>query len=388
MPRIERSILINAPVNEVFAYIADPTNSPSWIPGMVSVRDVAGVDVGKTFSWTYKMAGISFGGGSTIMECISNEKIVVVSQGGILSVWTYNFRAEGEGTRVDANVVYTIPIPVVGKVIQELILVKNEREANFALAKLKEILEASASMFSSPSRDTLIHVANACDSLGGYVTTHQERSGESDDEYVSRIVGGSEARFDLSIWKQFDTHVAPRLAAHPTVVDLGCGPGLLLRELGQRLPDAPLFGYDVTLAMIEHAQALDYGDLAPVLEVCDFGADRIPQGDLAVDLVVMTRTLHILDDPFAVLGEVRRILKPKGTFMLFDWVRIPLQSYLTRRPSDLQDTQARSRATRMFPFHARYTVEDWRWLLDQAGFDVVAESGPLHERYWFFVARP
>ncbi len=147
MPRIERSILINAPVNEVFAYIADPTNCPAWVPGMVSVRDVAGTDVGKIFRWTYKMAGISFDGRSTIMEHISNEKIVVVSQGGIISVWTYNFRAEGEGTRVGAIVVYTIPIPVVGKVIQELILGKNEREADLALAKLKEILEASASMF-------------------------------------------------------------------------------------------------------------------------------------------------------------------------------------------------------------------------------------------------
>lgn len=220
------------------------------------------------------------------------------------------------------------------------------------------------------------------------VTTHQELSGESDEEFVGRIIGASEARFDSSFWEQFDAHVAPRLGARPGVVDLGCGPGLLLRDLGQRLPGARLFGYDITPAMIEHARTLDYGDLTPALAVLNVGVDRIPHGDRAVDLVVMARTLHILDDPFAVLGEVRRILKPQGTFMLFDWVRMPFQSYLNRRPADLYDPAARSRATRMFPFHARYTIEDWHWLLNHAEFDMVAESGPLHERYRFFVARP
>ena len=148
MPRIERSILINAPVNEVFDYIADPTNCPTWVPGMVSVRDVAGIDAGKTFRWTYKMAGISFDGESTILEYVPYEWIVIGSQRGIVSVWTYDFRAEGDGTRVGAVVEYAIPIPVVGKVIQEVILGKNEHEADLALARLKALMEASASMFS------------------------------------------------------------------------------------------------------------------------------------------------------------------------------------------------------------------------------------------------
>ena len=220
------------------------------------------------------------------------------------------------------------------------------------------------------------------------MTTHQERSGETDDQYASRVGGASEARFDSSFWEPFDAHVAPRLDARPAVVDLGCGPGFLLRELGQRFPGARLLGYDVTPAMIEQARTLDYGGLIPVLEVHDVGTDRIPQHGGVADLVVMARTLHILDDPFAVLDEVRRILRAQGTFMLFDWVRIPLQSYLTRRPADLEDAQARRRATGLFPFHARYTVEDWRWLLDAAGYDLVAEKGPLHERYWIFVASP
>ena len=46
----------------------------------------------------------------------------------------------------------------------------------------------------------------------------------------------------------------PRSRPQPVIVDLGCGPGLFLRDLGERYPQATLFGYDVTPAMIAYGQ--------------------------------------------------------------------------------------------------------------------------------------
>jgi trans-aconitate methyltransferase len=40
------------------------------------------------------------------------------------------------------------------------------------------------------------------------------------------------------------------------MLDLGCGPGLFLRHLGERYPQATLYGYDVTPAMIASGQQL------------------------------------------------------------------------------------------------------------------------------------
>ena len=53
-------------------------------------------------------------------------------------------------------------------------------------------------------------------------------------------------RFGDAYWALFTAHVAPSLPPYPVMMDLGCGPGLFLRELGERYPTATLYGYDVT----------------------------------------------------------------------------------------------------------------------------------------------
>ena len=142
MPRIERSILINAPVAEVFAYIDDPNNYPQWVPGVVAVAGVIGQGVGRFFRWTYKMAGVTFDGESTYTDYVPTERIVKHSRGGVISIWTYHFNAEGSATRLDVTIEYTIPIPVVGKLVQQLVLGQNQREADLAMANIKARLEA------------------------------------------------------------------------------------------------------------------------------------------------------------------------------------------------------------------------------------------------------
>ena len=40
MQKVEKSIRILAPVQEVFAYLRDPMNNAEWLPGMVEVKQV------------------------------------------------------------------------------------------------------------------------------------------------------------------------------------------------------------------------------------------------------------------------------------------------------------------------------------------------------------
>lgn len=142
MPKLERSIVINAPVEKVFGYIDDPTHTPEWIPGMIEVMDVTGQGAGKRFRWAYKLAGLRFQGESTWTEYIPNKRIVDQSRGGIVSTWTYAFAPEGGGTRLSLMVEYTVPMPVLGKLAEALVRRQNEREADLAMANLKAILEA------------------------------------------------------------------------------------------------------------------------------------------------------------------------------------------------------------------------------------------------------
>jgi uncharacterized protein YndB with AHSA1/START domain len=47
MTTIHNSININAPVEEVFAYLADPMKIQEWMVGMTEVMDVTGSGVGQ-----------------------------------------------------------------------------------------------------------------------------------------------------------------------------------------------------------------------------------------------------------------------------------------------------------------------------------------------------
>ena len=219
------------------------------------------------------------------------------------------------------------------------------------------------------------------------MTTHQQLTGSTDDEFLQRMIDSSAGRFGSAFWALFDAEVRPRLPEAPAVVDFGCGPGLFLQAVSRRIPAATLTGLDLTPAMIEHARGLDYEGAAPTLEVADLTTERLPLADSSVHLGAMTAVLHVFDDPFAFLGEVRRALAPGGVFLLYDWVRTPLREYLAERVSKEAPDHAvgRLRAMRLFPSHNKYTTEDWRWLLSECGFDVAADAAP-RAHFHVFVA--
>jgi SAM-dependent methyltransferase len=221
------------------------------------------------------------------------------------------------------------------------------------------------------------------------MATHQSLSGTSDEDFLQRLVSNYHERFGADFWATFAAWIAPTLPAQPLIVDLGCGPGLFLRELGERYPQARLFGYDVTPAMIAHSQQLATTGPHPTLAVHDLASQPLPHAAGTVHLVAMTSVLHILDEPLPVLGEIRRILAPHGLFLLHDWIRMPLQTYLSSRQERQEEAPevSRQRGFRLFPMHCKYTSEDWQWLLGQAGF-AIRHQAQLRPTHQCFVTTP
>jgi SAM-dependent methyltransferase len=221
------------------------------------------------------------------------------------------------------------------------------------------------------------------------VPTHQSLGGATDEELLQRMVATHAERFDAAFWAFFDAHVGRRLSPRPVVVDLGCGPGLLLRDLGERYPAAVLHGFDVTPAMIAHGRSLTFKPSSVTLALHDVVAKPLPLAAATVGLVSMSSVLHVFDEPLPTLAEIRRVLAPGGIFLLNDWVRQALSTYLAYRRDVMKESgpDALRRAFRLFPVHYKYTVEDWRWLLGEAGFEVLAQT-ELRPSHRIFVATP
>jgi ubiquinone/menaquinone biosynthesis C-methylase UbiE len=221
------------------------------------------------------------------------------------------------------------------------------------------------------------------------VPTHQSLGGASDEELLQRMVATHPERFDAPFWTFYDTQVGRRLPPRAVMIDLGCGPGLLLRDLGERHPDAILHGYDVTPAMITYGRRLAFKPASVSLTVHDVTAEPLPLADATVNLASMSSVLHVFDEPLPTLAEVRRVLAPGAIFLLNDWIRQPLSSYLAWRRDVMNESgpDAVRRAFRLFPVHNKYTVEDWRWLLGEAGFEILAQT-ELRASHRIFVATP
>jgi uncharacterized membrane protein len=142
MPRFHKEIDIKAPVHKVYSFIEDPKNAPEVMTNMIEVNEVKGSGLGTQFKWTWKMAGMKMKGESKNIEDIPDKRIVVKTSGGIESTWTYNFKPQGEATILDLDIDYTIPVPVLGKLAEKVLLKRNERDAEANLLNLKEKLES------------------------------------------------------------------------------------------------------------------------------------------------------------------------------------------------------------------------------------------------------
>jgi SAM-dependent methyltransferase len=104
--------------------------------------------------------------------------------------------------------------------------------------------------------------------------------------------------------------VAPHLDRGQPVLEIGVGTGAVATALVDR--GFACRGVDISRAMIRHA----HDRLGPVVMVAD--ASRLPLRDASVPEALSVWVLHLVGDLDAVVGDVARVLKPGGR-----WVIIP-----------------------------------------------------------------
>ena len=112
--------------------------------------------------------------------------------------------------------------------------------------------------------------------------------------------------------------------APASAVEIGCGDGALLAELGARGLTGELHGFEVS----EEAARIARGRGAPGLAgVTVFDGESLPADDRAFDLAILSHVLEHVPDPVALLREARRV----ASYVL---IEVPLEANLSaRRPA-------------------------------------------------------
>lgn len=111
----------------------------------------------------------------------------------------------------------------------------------------------------------------------------------------------------------------------PSVLDVGCGTGMLSERLLGAFPSCRLAGVDLSPAMVERARAR----LAGRAEVREADAERLPFHDGAFDLVVCIDSFHHYPDPDRAAFQMWRVLRKGGALVLGDvWQPAPARAVM------------------------------------------------------------
>ena len=123
------------------------------------------------------------------------------------------------------------------------------------------------------------------------------------------------------------------------VLDVGCSAGLVAAELARQA--GSVIGVDVDVEAIRYAAAEHAGPRAPRFLVAS--GLRLPFGDQSFDAVVCNHVYEHVADPFRLMREIHRVLRPGGacylatghTLQLVEpHHRLPLLSWLPRPMAD------------------------------------------------------
>jgi len=124
MQRIEQSITINKPVSEVFSYASKWQRWNEWFQGVSAFNPTTETTVGNGARYSYKanIMGFSASVEIEIDNYISNNGWTGKSTIGIPHHTNWKFEPLGEGTKFTYSLAYRLPVPILGPIIEYIVL--------------------------------------------------------------------------------------------------------------------------------------------------------------------------------------------------------------------------------------------------------------------------
>ena len=185
---------------------------------------------------------------------------------------------------------------------------------------------------------------------------------EAQNEYA-RLAAKYDERWAFYVGATMRETMA-RLSPGPadTLLDVGCGSGVLLEAVCAAFPGVVAKGVDPSPEMLDVARR----KLPGRVELTEGRAEDLPFPDASFDLVVSCSSLRFWQKPLQAMGEIARVLKPTGRVVVTAWCH----DYLTCRLCDL--------FLGVFSRHhfPAYGSDECRAMLAEAGF-----TGVRVERY-------
>lgn len=106
-----------------------------------------------------------------------------------------------------------------------------------------------------------------------------------------------------------------------SVIEVGCGTGIILKTLSEKNFADKFYGSDISEPALEYVRRQEINGL---IEAKRGDALNVPYGDKMFDLAILSHILEHLDDPATAIGEAKRIARQVV-------IEVPLEENIIRK---------------------------------------------------------
>jgi SAM-dependent methyltransferase len=180
-----------------------------------------------------------------------------------------------------------------------------------------------------------------------YMARQVRRPSRWTGQFFAQVMNLSHS--SLTDWGLSHVTIGPRFS----ILDVGCGGGRTIRKLAALAPEGKIHGIDYGKGSVAAARMTNASLVAAGRVAIEYGSvSALPFADDSFDLVTASETTYYWPDLVNDMREVRRVLKPGGTFLIIlesyrsgslDWLQGPIMRALGSAPLGMDDYRDRLR---------------------------------------------
>ncbi|MHA2501742.1 MAG: class I SAM-dependent methyltransferase [Candidatus Kariarchaeaceae archaeon] len=173
-------------------------------------------------------------------------------------------------------------------------------------------------------------------------------------------------------WNALEGNIDTDFVKGGIIADLGCGPGLLLRDLGRKFAPKKLVGVDLSPVMLQRAE-VETRSVGVDTEFIQQHLQDDPQLKFSAHAIFSSRVLRSFEDQQAIMNSISAALEDGGYLVIVDWIRASIRDYLSwfSQQSGEFENLTPAEVIRYHRIFSRYSLEDWEYIVENHGFEVI-----------------